>query len=204
MDYTYNIKGKQVTLSCREEWKHTADFFAQVLQSEEADGGVLRDGEIIQIGWGFYKFVQREQGLQMVTFDYNDDPFSATDEDLSLGLQIFDRQAEVLNRSGAAAETASFQDTMLVKRTAMTAPAVYLQRMESTGEGDSGWYLGTIGEEGSDNPGDYIRIYTYQLLTFCEAALALLQLPLGTIALFEDGRLVEVVDENNRNLFEVD
>ena len=73
--------------------------------------------------------------------------------------------------------------------------------MEPTGEGDSGWYMGVIGEEGSDNPGDYTRIHTYQLLSFCEAALALMPLPLGTIGLFERGQLVEVVDENNKNLF---
>lgn len=67
-------------------------------------------------------------------------------------------------------------------------------------EGDSGWYMGVIGEEGSSDPSDYARIYTYQLLSFCEAALALMPLPLGTIGLFERGQLVEVVDEHNNTL----
>ena len=81
----------------------------------------------------------------MVTFDYAGDPFTAVKEDLSLSLRIFDGQAEILNRAKAEALTTSFQDTMLIKRTAMTAPAVYLQRLEPTGEGDSGWYMGEIG-----------------------------------------------------------
>ncbi len=200
MEYIYHISGKTVFLTCGEEWKRTADFLAAILKKEEDAGGVLQDGNILQIGWSFYKFIKWEEGLRMVTFDYAEDPFTAVKEDLSLSLRIFDGQAEILNRAKAEALTTSFQDTMLIKRTAMTAPAVYLQRLEPTGEGDSGWYMGVIGEEGSDDPGDYTRIYTYQLLSFCEAALMLMPLPLGTIALLEGGQLVEVVDENNQKL----
>lgn len=203
MKYTYNINGKLVSLSCREEWKGTADFLAGVLLEEERADGVLADGCIIQIGWSFYKFEAEGPGLRMVTFDYVGDPFSATEEDLSLSLRIFHEQTAVLNKAQVQdqAVTTSFQDTMLMKNTARTADTVYLQRLEPTCEGDSGWYMGVIGEEGSDDPGDYTRIHTYQLLSFCEAALALMPLPLGTIGLFERGQLVEVVDENNKNLF---
>ena len=200
MKYTYDINGRIVTLSCGEEWKHTADFFAAVLKGEEDAGSVLQDGSIIQIGWSFYKLVKGEDAFRVVTFDYRGDPFADTQEDLSLSLRIFHEQTEILNRAGVKAETVSFQDTMLIKRTAMTASKVYLQRLEPAVEGDSGWYMGVIGEEGSDDPKDYTRIHTYQLLSFCEAALALMPLPLGTIALFEDGKLLEVVDENNKPL----
>ncbi|WP_297978747.1 hypothetical protein [uncultured Oscillibacter sp.] len=201
MKYTYNINGKPVSLSCREEWKPTADFLAGVLLEEEKAGGILEDGSIIQIGWSFYKFVKQGPEFRMLTFDYVGDPFSATEEDLSLSLRIFHEQTEVLNKAAAQAVTTSFQDTMLMKKTARKADTVYLQRLEPTCEGDSGWYMGVIGEDGSEDPNDYTRICTYQLLSFCEAALALMPLPLGTIGLFERGQLVEVVDENNKNLF---
>ena len=203
MKYTYNIHGKLVSLSCREEWKPTADFLAGILLEEEKAGGALEEDSIIQIGWSFYKFVKCGQGFQMVTFDYVGDPFSATEEDLSLSLRIFHEQTEILNKAQlqAQAVTTSFQDTMLMKNTARTADTVYLQRLEPVCEGVSGWYMGVIGEEVSDDPGDYTRVHTYQLLSFCEAALALMPLPLGTIGLFERGQLVEVVDENNKNLF---
>lgn len=200
MKYTYNINGKLVSLSCREEWKHTADFLAGVLLEEEKAGAGLEDGSIIQIGWGFYKFVQQGKGFQMVTFDYVGDPFSATEEDLSLSLRIFHEQTETLNKAQVQAVTTSFQDSMLMKKTARTAGTVYLQRLEPMVEGDSGWYMGVVGEEGSDDPNDYERIHTYQLLSFCEAALALMPLPLGTIGLFERGQLVEVVDQDNNKL----
>lgn len=202
MKYTYDINGKRFSLTCREEWKPTADFLAGIVMEEERAGNAMVDGSIIQIGWSFYKFVRQGPELQMVTFDYVGDPFSATEEDLSLSLRIFHEQTEVLNKANAQAQavTTSFQDTMLIKRTAMKASSVYLQRLEPTLEGDSGWYMGVIGEEGSEDPNDYARIYTYQLLAFCEAALALMPLPLGTIGLFERGQLVEVVDEHNNTL----
>lgn len=202
MKYTYDINGKRISLTCREEWRPTADFLVGILLEEEQAGNVLADGSIIQIGWSFYKFEQQGPELRMVTFDYVGDPFSATEEDLSLSLRIFHEQTELLNKARlqAQAVTTSFQDTMLMKNTARAADTVYLQRLEPTCEGDSGWYMGVIGEEGSDDPKDYTRIHTYQLLSFCEAALALMPLPLGTIGLFERGQLVEVVDENNKNL----
>lgn len=203
MKYTYDINGKRISLTCREEWKPTADFLAKVLLEEEQAGSALEDGSIIQIGWSFYKFLRQGQELQMVTFDYVGDPFSATEEDLSLSMRIFHQQTELLERARVQdqAVTTSFQDSLLVKRTAMKAPTVYLQRLEPMVEGDSGWYMGVVGEEGSQDPADYVRIHTYQLLSFCEAALALMPMPLGTIGLFERGQLVEVVDNDNNTLF---
>lgn len=203
MKYTYDINGKRISLSCREEWKRTADFLAGILLEEERAGNALEDGSIIQIGWSFYKFVKQGPELQMVTFDYVGDPFSATEEDLSLSMRIFHEQTELLERAQVRerAVATSFQDSLLVKRTAMKAPTVYLQRLEPMVEGDSGWYMGVVGEEGSQDPADYVRIHTYQLLSFCEAALALMPLPLGTIGLFERGQLVEVVDQDNKTLF---
>ena len=41
---------------------------------------------------------------------------------------------------------------------------------------------------------------TYQLLSFCPGAIDIIQFPVGTIAVFEDGQLVEAVDGNNRKL----
>ena len=117
MKYTYNISGKLISLSCREEWKPTADFLAGVLLEEEKAGGVLTEDCIIQIGWSFYKFVKEGAGLQMVTFDYVGDPFSSTEEDLSLSLRIFHEQTEVLNKAQVQAVTTAFQDTMLMKNT---------------------------------------------------------------------------------------
>ena len=39
MKYTYNLDGKLVSLSCREEWKPTADFLAKVLLEAVRTGG---------------------------------------------------------------------------------------------------------------------------------------------------------------------
>ena len=203
MKYTYDINGKRISLTCREEWRSTADFLVGILLEEERAGNVLADGSIIQIGWGFYKFERQGPELRMVTFNYVGDPFSETEEDLSLSMRIFHEQTELLEAAKVRdqAVTTSFQDSMLVKRTAMKAPTVYLQRLEPMVEGDSGWYMGVVGEEGSDDPKDYVRIHTYQLLSFCEAGLALMPMPLGTIGLFQRGQLVEVVDQENRTLF---
>ncbi len=78
---------------------------------------------------------------------------------------------------------------------------VYLKRDGPGNPGDSGWYMGAIGVKASNDPGEYARIYTYQLLEFCKEALSVMQLPIGTICVIENGNLIEIVDKNNNKIF---
>ena len=66
--------------------------------------------------------------------------------------------------------------------------------------GDSGWTCASVFFSGPSSLEDYVKAYTYQLRRFCEQAISILHFPVGTIAVFEKGRLIEAVGENNEKL----
>lgn len=201
MKYTYSFNGKSIFFFCSDTMKDTAEFFSSVLQHEDLMCDVIRSNRAIQIGWGFYKVLQAGSEYQIVARDLLGDPFQAMTADLSLSLEIFAQQRNVLRVTKATPKETSFQDTLIVQRAAVKAPRVYLERDEPEASGDSGWYMGAVDVKTSSDPSEYARIYTYQLLKFRKEALSVMQLPVGSICVIENGKLIEVADKNNNKIF---
>ena len=65
-----------------------------------------------------------------------------------------------------------------------------------------GLIYGSFGVKGPGALTDYAKIDTCQLLSVCKAGLSLLHLPAGTLAIVEDGCLIDVVDAANNRLIE--
>lgn len=201
MKRVYDIAGQRVVLTCGEEEAETANFLAAILRQQCTLGPILAAGKRIQVGWNFFQLAETEDGLALLAPDYRKNPFTDTTEDLSQALAVFQGQLNALRRAGRhPVVDVSFQDTLIMRWTALKAPVLYLQRLTSSRPPDSGWYLGPLGEPRSDAPKDYTRIYTYQLLEICPQGLALLPFPPGTLAVFDHGQLVEAVDGENQKL----
>ena len=197
MKYQYQINGKTIFFYCDEGLKNVVEFFVSILESEDKLYNILKSNHVIQIGWNYYRIVGEKEPFQIVALDYKSNPFKKTTDDLSVSLSIFNEQAIILKKARLSPQDISFQDTMIVQKNAIDASKIYLQRSRPVDKNDSGWYMGSMDEKGSQDLEDYIKIYTYQLNSFCKVALSIIQLPVGVIALIEDGKLVEVVDENN-------
>ena len=200
MRYARSFNGKSVFFLCGDALKDTAEFFSSVLQHEDTAHNVIQDKRTIQIGWGFYKVLQTDGEYQILACDIESDPFQSMTEDLSLSLEIFSQQRRILSITKAAPLETSLQDTLIVHRAAVKAQRVYLQRNEPGNHGDSGWYMGAIGIKAPNDPSEYARIYTNQLLKFCKEAISVVQLPIGTICIIENGNLIEIVDKDNNKL----
>ena len=201
MRRTYNIHGQRVALTCGEEESGAADFLAAVLRQEAARAPILTPGNRIQVGWNFFQVAEGEDGLELLSPDYRKNPFTDTTADLSQALEVFGAQMSALRRAGRPpVADVSFQDTLVVRWSALQAPLVYLQRLTPLRPPDSGWYLGPLGEPRSDDPKDYGRLYTYQLLEICPQGLSLLHFPPGTLAVFDHGVLIEAVDGEDQKL----
>lgn len=201
MRYTYSFNGKTIFFLCGDGMKDMAEFFSTILQREDTAHNIIEDNRAVQIGWGFYKIRQVGEEYQIMACDLLNDPFRSVTEDLSLSLEIFSQQRKVLNITKALPTETSFQDTLIVHRAAVKAPRVYLQRNEPGDQSDSGWYMGSIGVKASNDPNEYARIYTYQLLRFCKTALSVIHLPIGTVCIIENGNLIEIVDKDNNKIF---
>ena len=201
MKYIKSFNGKTIFFLCSDEMKDAAELFSSMLQREDVVYNVIKDNSNIQIGWGFYKFLKMGDEYQVLSYDLLNDPFQDVTEDLSLNLEIFLQQWKVLSITKAKPIETSFQDTLIVHKAAIKASRVYLQRNESTSQSDSGWYMGALGVKASNDPSEYARIYTYQLIKFCKEAISVMHLPVGTICVIENGILIEVVDKDNNKIF---
>lgn len=201
MKRIYNVDGVRLALTCGEEEAETANFLAAVLRKQSALGPILAPGKRIQVGWNFFQLAEAEDGLALLAPDYRKNPFTDNTEDLTLALEVFQGQLTALRRAGRPPVVdVSFQDTMVVRWKGLQSPLLYLQRLTVSHPPDSGWYLAPLGEPRSDDPKDYVRIYTYQLLDICPQGLSLLPFPPGTLAVFDRGTLVEAVDGENQKL----
>ena len=201
MRYTHSINGKTISFLCNDALKDAAELFSAILQQEDTAHDMIKGNSTIQIGWGFYKVQQMGSEHQILAYDLLNDPFQDVTEDLSMNLEIFSQQRKILSVTKAKPVETSFQDTMIVHKAAVKAPRVYFQRNEPGDQSDSGWYMGAIGVKALNDPTEYARIYTYQLLRFCKEAISVMHLPVGTICVIENGNLTEIVDKDNIKIF---
>lgn len=186
-----DCNGKTVFFTCGDTQAETARFFVDILRREDAAHGVIRDDGTIQVGWGLYGFEQVDDAYVVVTCDLRG---RGATEDLTDSLRIFARQCRALRTAGVPPTETRAQDTLVVRRAALGAARVYMQRCEPAGPGDSGWYMGQIGGGREEDTSACVRMFTSQLIGFCEEALSVIQFPVGTLCVFSDGRLVEAVD----------
>ena len=201
MRYTHSFNGKTIFFLCGDAMKDAAELFSAILQREDTEHDMIKGNSTIQIGWGFYKALQTGNEYQILAYDLLNDPFQDVTEDLSMNLEIFSQQRKILSITKARPAETSFQDTMIVHKAAVKAPRVYLQRNEPGDQSDSGWYMGAIGVKASNDPNEYARIYTYQMLKFCKEAISVIHLPVGTICVIENGNLTEIVDKDSIKIF---
>ena len=200
MRYQYQIGHKEYFFLADAALSTAAEFLARIIRNQEEEYDVLRDGELIQIGWNCFRVVEKEGKYQLFALDYTKNPFEDSTPDLSLALTYFKEQSKAISNAGIQPLETTFQDTLIVEAGALSADRIYMIRDAAPENGDSGWTCTSVFFSGPSSLEDYVKAYTYQLRRFCEQAISILHFPVGTIAVFEKGRLIEAVGENNEKL----
>ena len=96
-------------------------------------------------------------------------------------------------------EPTLFCDTILVLKEAINAQDVYMNRSEATKNGDSGWYFGLLNDEneGKHDTDELVNMPSYELMKFRGEALRVLQMPVGTVAVFHENTMTALVDKDD-------
>jgi len=68
-------------------------------------------------------------------------------------------------------------------------------------KGDSGWFLGDWNTEAPDDPGQYERLPTYDLVSRLPAAIPYLCLPEGYAVRFEGGRVTALLRPDGKDIW---
>ena len=199
-----NLNGKKVFF-----YHNTTDdivnLFEETMKKEEENYNIINDDKIIQIGFNFYKIKNVNNEFQIVTVNYKENPFKDFTEDLTLSLDIMKNQLLITKKTGLISDEAiSFQDTILVKKTALTSNNLYFEKQVKKQDNDSGWYMGNLDDKDkSNNPEDYTTIKLYELLKICPMAISILNLPVGAMAIIKDNEIVGICDSNNKEVYAV-
>lgn len=200
--YEMNLNDKKVFFYHNNE-EDIINIFEQILIQEENKYKIIEDNKILQLGFNYYKIEKVKDEFQIYAIDYNKNPFKDFTEDLTQALDIMRNQLLITKKTGLISdEIISFQDTMLVKKSALNSKELYLEKQQLKQENDSGWYMGSLNDtEKSDNPDDYTVIKLYELLNICPQALAILNLPVGTLAIIKNNEIVGISDSNNNEVY---
>ena len=180
-------------------------IFGTLTQIESEGNTDIFDSKfVLGFGWSFFYTSERKDKdgntfYVVETNDYKKNPFKDRTDDVTLALMAQNMQVEAVGMSQVKPEVTTFRDTILVLKEAMNATDVYMNRTEPSKNGDSGWYFGLLNDPNEENhkPEDYLKLYSFELFKFRSEALRVLQLPVGTVAVFHDNDMTALVDGND-------
>ncbi|MBQ3940321.1 MAG: hypothetical protein II723_04335 [Oscillospiraceae bacterium] len=201
-DYQFAASGKTVHFSA-DASKDTAELFRQLMTDQERRYRIITDGKRIQILSLF--FIVRAEGRDFRIFapDYAGNPAEDMISDLTLSLQLLGKQLFIMQKTGLSPQdSVSVLDTVLVRRSALQSPDVYLMKQEKKEKADSGLYLGSVSDRTkTGNPEDYTVMQIYQLLHTHPTALAAVCLPVGSIAVIRNNEIAGICDPSGKEVF---
>lgn len=200
------IKGKTVKLYSGAPLQGAATAVLRTLNQLSEKNDIFKEGFTMIYGWAaFFLDLRDEDGKAVYvvqTLDYRRAPNKKID-DCGLALTIQNMQVNTNHKAGVERpEVATFKDTVLVLREAVDAEDVYMNRSEPTKNGDSGWYFGLLNDEreGQHNPEELVAVPSFELLGFRGEALRVLEMPVGTLAVFHKNEMTALVDGNDKPL----
>lgn len=189
------IGSVRVVVRCAPEFERQATWLLGVIERLDRDEAVVREGARVQLGWMMLYFRRWNEGLVVHVPDVSRNPFLDTTDDLSLAIRVLGEQNEIIRRLEVEGRTTSFQDKVVAARGALEQPNIYLERTANTPAGDSGWYVGALGEGGP--PSDLEALYCYELLSRRPALMKVLALPPGYLVVFKGDQVDAVLDPSN-------
>lgn len=182
----------------------TAAFFWELLEGVRG-GGVdfLRDGYKLQLGWNLLFFERMEGFFQITVPNYTGDVLGARRRDITLALIVQFWQSHYRLVCGLPQEVCevSFQDTILVHKSALGGRDYYLHHAYPAEEGASGWFLGLLDVDADNSPKNLHRVRTCELVRHQANALGLLPLPLGYMAVIQDGQVADIRDAGDNVVY---
>lgn len=187
--------------------KNAAGAIFRTLADISQKTTIFTNNFVLCFGWAYFFMNERkeengEKYWVLQTSDYKKDPRRDKNDNVTLSLVTQNMQIECIQVSKSKPEPTTCVDTILVLKAAKDASDVYLSRSDSTKNGDSGWYFGLLNDPDEDKhtADEYERVPSYALMDFRTEALRVMQMPVGTVAVFHDNEMTALIDGNDQPL----
>lgn len=187
--------------------KNAAGAIMRVLADVSHKTNIFNNKFALNFGWAFFYLSERkedngEKYWVVETTDFNKNPLRDRTENLTTSLIVQNMQMEAVQVAKVKPENCTFKDTVLVLKKALDSNDVYMHRKDVTKDGDSGWYYGLLDDPDEENHvlADFENVPTYKFIAICPEAMRVFQLPVGTVAVFNDKKLTALVDGDDNAL----
>jgi hypothetical protein len=195
--------GPALVAECEASHDAAAQDLLQALAQRHAAGPPLRPGAIVDVGWALLQLrPQDAQTWQVCAPDYDADPMD-WHPGLDATLAVLDSQAALMRSLNLPPLRTRSDQLLRIAPGALEAPSVYLERKAPAGERDSGWYAGVQASPVAPDRRQAPWVPAGRLVAQKPAWLAVLALPEGCMAFFDDGRLQTILDAADREIYPV-
>ena len=187
--------------------KNAAGAIMNVLTQISKKVNIFNNKFVLCFGWSYFYLTEKvdengEKFWLIETNDYNKDPARNRTENTTLSLITQNMQREAVQVAKVQPEACTFKDTILVLKEAINAEDVYMHRKDKTKDGDSGWYFGLLDDPKEEERPltDFQVMPSYQLMKIRMGAVRVLQMPVGTVAVFKGNEMTALVDGEDKPL----
>ncbi len=201
------IREQTVRLFADLPLKNAAGAIMRVLADVSRKTNIFNNKFVLNFGWNFLFLTERndsngEKFWVVETADFNKNPAQDRTDNLTTALVVQNMQMEAVQVAKVKPENCTSRDTILVLKAALESNDIYMHRKEAAKDGDSGWYYGLLDDPDEENHvlADFESMPTYKLIAVCPDAMRVLQLPVGTVAVFNNKTLTALVDGEDNAL----
>lgn len=187
--------------------KNAAGALMNVITQVSYKTNIFNNKFVLCFGWSFFFLTEQyddkgEKFWLVQTMDFNKNPERDRTDNCTLALVVQNMQHECVQVSKSRPEACNCRDTIMVLKEAINAENVYMHRKEAAKNGDSGWYFGLLDDPDEENRplSDFEIVPTYQLLQYRMDAMRVLEMPVGTVAVFSGNQMTALVDANDNAL----
>jgi hypothetical protein len=198
------IGDAQVVAYCDPRLRTQVELLFDAVDGMRRQGARIRAGLRVPAGWTTLTLAAGDGGLVVREPDYDArDPERQTRPDITISLDVLDRQTRVLADVGVEGQALDFDEHVLLVRGVLDRERVYLVRVQSPGGRSTGWRVAPT--EGEDE-GLEMEVESVPLWTLVRARPALLRamlLPPGYMVFFRRDEIEAIVDPDDRQVWPV-
>lgn len=159
-----------------------------------------RDGFTLQIGWAPLWLREEDGGFTVLTRDFQNDPRTASTEDLTLTIQVMVSLTHTAQTAGVDPEDVSWDERVFCINGWDKAEMLQLVRTDDRDVNSSGWFVDTSPPASTDEPeaDEMVAIPMWKMLQLRPAIARALSLRSTTVTLVKGDHIVAIFDNATR------
>ncbi|HWE84025.1 MAG TPA: hypothetical protein VG267_03720 [Terracidiphilus sp.] len=194
MTLVRTIQGTKLRLECAATLRRQGEAVLNTFERLYSTAGSLRAGAQIRFGWSLLHVLDDAGWLMVAEPEFERWPEERWRPNLDTTLRIATEQSRLLQRLRLSGEDACYDQFLFAAPGAHLKRDIFLKRSGATLDRDSGWALGALDDPEALGADQLEAIPIAKLVGTLEYAMQVLALPGGSIAIFRNASLSEILD----------